>query len=98
MIVSKGWKSWASEEGVEVAMSPGRKEMLRERRWESSARFWGVGEESVEGRRSTVMLVEGGERALRCVKIEVPSSPAPRTRILVEDMLVVRIWQECGSG
>ncbi len=36
------------------------------------------------------MLVEGGERALRCVKIEVPSSPAPRTRILVEDMLVVR--------
>lgn len=67
---------------VEVAMSPGRKEMLRAERAESSAILEGEGEERVEGRRRTVILVVGGARAARLVRMEVPNSPAPRTRML----------------
>jgi hypothetical protein len=60
---------WFEEGGEgemeEVAMSPGRKERLRERRWDSSAALEGEAEERVEGRRRTVILVvgwgEGGE-------------------------------------
>lgn len=49
----------------------------------------------VAGRNRTVIFVEGGARDVREVRIAVPSSPAPRTRILesksvvIDDMVVV---------
>jgi hypothetical protein len=43
----------------------------------------------VEGRKSTVIFVEGGAREEREVRIAVPSSPAPRTRMLESEFLVI---------
>lgn len=42
----------------------------------------------VAGRRRTVSVVEGGESSEREVRIERPSSPAPRTRIFWVVMMV----------
>ena len=83
MMVSNGLKSAASSEIEELAMSPARKERLSDLRWSSSCFLEGDGEERVEGRRRTVIFVVGGARKERWVRMEVPSSPAPRTRIFV---------------
>ena len=82
MIVSYGAKRKESWEVEEVAMSPGRNEILSALRAESSDCLNTEGEVIVEGRNKTVIFVEGGERAERWVRMEVPSSPAPRTRML----------------
>lgn len=73
--------------GQEVEMSPGRKDMFRERRWFSSFSFVASELLIVDGRRKTVMLVCGGARVAREVRIAVPSSPAPSTKILVVAMI-----------
>jgi hypothetical protein len=96
MIVSYGWKRDERVEMEEVAMSPGKKETPRERRWDSSVSFEGEEEEIVEGRRRTVIFVVGGAREERWVRIAVPSSPAPRTRMLVLDVDMVKGLE--GSG
>ena len=67
-------------------MSPGRKETFSLWRYESSDTLEGEGEERVEGRRRTVILVCEGEREERWVTMAVPSSPAPRTRMFVDAM------------
>lgn len=54
-------------------------------------------EVSVEGRRRTVMLVEGGESVEREERIAVPSSPAPRTRMCWGGGMVVG-WRGVGSA
>ena len=83
MIVSNGWKREERVAVVEVVMSPGRKEKLRAKREASSAFLEGMVVDKVEGRRRTVILVVGGARAARLVRMAVPNSPSLRTRILV---------------
>jgi len=80
--VSKGLNRDESSEMEEVAISPGKKEMLSSLRVDSSSCLEGEGVLIVEGRKSTVIFVEGGAREEREVRIAVPSSPAPRTRML----------------
>lgn len=63
------------------ATSPGRNEMPKEERLSSSFFLDGEGEDVVLGRRRTVILVDGGARKERAVRMAVPSSPAPRMRI-----------------
>jgi hypothetical protein len=82
IIVPKGLNRDESSEMEEVAISPGKKEMLSSLRVDSSSSLEGEGVLIVEGRKRTVIFVEGGAREEREVRIAVPSSPAPRTRML----------------
>ncbi len=45
----------------------------------------------VEGRTRTVILVEGGAKEGTEVRIAVPSSPAPRTRMLGSESVVIDV-------
>lgn len=83
MTRSNGWNRDVSSARDCRAMSPGMNEMFKDLRFVSSAILDGEVDDIVEGRRRTDMFVFGGDRAARWVSIAVPSSPAPRTRILV---------------
>ena len=80
--MSKGSNRDESSEMEEVVISPGRKEMLSSLRVDSSSCLEGGGVLIVEGRKRTVIFVEGGAREEKEIRIAVPSSPAPRTRML----------------
>jgi len=80
--VSKGLNRDESSEMEEVVISLGKKEMLSSLRVDSSSCLEGGGLLIVEGRKRTVIFIEGGVNEEREVRIAVPSSPAPRTRML----------------
>jgi hypothetical protein len=80
--VSKRLNRDESSEMEEVAISPGKKEILSSLRVDSSSFLEGEVVLIVEGRTRTVIFVEGGAREESEVRIAVPSSPAPRTRML----------------
>jgi hypothetical protein len=86
--VSKGLNRDESSEMEEVAISPGKNEMLSSLRVDNSSCLEGEGVLIVEGRKRTVIFVEGGAREEREVKIAVPSSPAPSTRMLEFECVV----------
>lgn len=64
-------------------MLPDTTAMLSAFKASSSRALAGEGEVMVEGRRRTESLVLGGEMWARDVRTAIPSSPAPRTRMLV---------------
>lgn len=98
MIVSYGAKREESWKTEEVAMSPATKEMLSALRAESSASLDGEVVFTFEERRRTVIFVEGGARAEREVRMDVPSSPAPRTRMLELVDTIVERYEEKELG
>ena len=63
-------------------MSPARMDIPRLLRLVISFCLEGSEEEIVNGRRRTVIVVVDGAFEAREVRTAVPSSPAPRTRIL----------------
>jgi hypothetical protein len=89
IIVSKGLKRHDNSVVEEIAISPGKKQMLSFLRVDSSSCLDEEVELIIEGRNRTVICVERGAREIREVRIAVPSSPAPRTRMLESESVVV---------
>lgn len=99
--LSKGLKIMASSGIERVRISAGRKSIP----WDFSSSSWkaleGEGEERVEGRRRTVIFVEGllvVVRVWREWRIAVPSSPRPNRRMDFGDgILCGKSWAVMGS-
>jgi len=71
------------------ATSPGRKDIPSEERFCNSDFLEAEGEDIAVGRRRTDILVDFGAWDARAVRTEVPSSPAPRTRMLDA---ILKLW------